>query len=116
MVHKDSELEVPPAAVISEIPRSLIGVQNLARVPITPSQSIQDVSTYSFQIQPCIPMELLGRESFLRMKIKLKKIGSNFTNTDQVSDNGMSWRETEIESDRQTGNKARYTATKVACR
>ena len=80
-----SHLDIPPATVVSKIPNTIIGVIGQARLPITPSQSITDANKYSFQLQPNIPLELNPRNSFLRVRYRVKKKdGTEFTDSDQV--------------------------------
>ena len=80
-----SQLDIPPATVVSKLPNSLIGVIGEARLIVTPSQSITDANRYSFQLQPNIPLELNPRNSFLRVRYRVrKKDGTEFLNSDQV--------------------------------
>lgn len=81
-----SKLEIPESTIISRIPQTLIGVTSEARLNITPSQSVTDASQYRFQIMPNVPMELFPRNSFLRMKYRVKKSdGTPFNEDDQVN-------------------------------
>ena len=68
-----------------QIPDTIIGVIGQARLTVTPSQSITDANRYSFTLQPNIPLELYPRNSFLRVRYRVKKKdGSNFVDKDQV--------------------------------
>ena len=78
-------MDIRPSCVVSKLPNSLIGVIGQARLTITPSQSITDANRYSFQLQPNIPLELNPRNSFLRVRFRVKKKdGTGFKETDQV--------------------------------
>ena len=80
-----SQLDILPSTVVSKLPSSLIGVIGQARLTVTPSQSITDANRYSFQLQPNIPLELNPRNSFLRVRFRVKKKdGTDFEKSDQV--------------------------------
>ena len=81
-----SQLDIQNCTIISDLPSTLIGVTGQARLTVLPGQSITDANRYSFSIQPCIPMELWGRNSFVRVRYRVKKNnGEDFAEKEQVS-------------------------------
>lgn len=86
-----SQLDIPNCTVISELPNTIIGVTGQRRNDILPGQSITDANRYSFSLPPCVPMELWGRNSFLRVRYRVKKTnGEAFGEKEQVS---IGWEE-----------------------
>ena len=84
-----SQLDIPASTIISKVPSTIVGCIGQARLNILPGQSITDANRYSFTLQPCLPMELYGRNSFVRVRYKVKKTnGEDFAESEQVRERG----------------------------
>ena len=94
LIDDSSRIVIPDACVISNINNTVVGPQSSARIRVPPSASLaestsQPSQAISFCLAPNLPQELDLQDSYLKFRFSLKKNGTAYTTTDQVSERTM---------------------------
>lgn len=81
-----SKLTIAPITTVHSIPQTEVGCRDRHRSRIDPLTSVEPgKSTFSFQVPPCIPNEILLRDCYLWVQFKIRKNGGPYAATDQIS-------------------------------